>query len=421
MNILPQNHSFDQKVNWLLAEASRLESTLNTSSSNPTARVEALFKKIIEVCIDYHKAQSYDSSTLLEIFRKAENITRSLGLQENETVQQFHKIVKPGIDIPSLPEELQTASCSFLEIKEVLELQEIDPSYNHIGDRFFLDRLNKGEPINFFGFSLQTFRSFLERQGTKIQHLNFCGCPFNNADLLFILQDQSLRNIQHLDFFNLLTNKLVVQIAKFTRLKELTLYSSGLTPPLIDLLSNMEPLEALNISGNKITERHVKSLKNLTRLRYLTAISCNLNDSTLDFVKDFLDLEYLNVSLNRHINFNGMDALKRLKKLKVLRADFCILAGPCMSIIETLLELETLILGLTALNDQEVKCLENLTKLKTLTFKFSGTSGPLLACIQNLRSLEILNLTWYRFKNPVTEEEKETLKSLKIKHLFIEY
>lgn len=407
MNIDPQKYTFDQKVNWLLTEVSQIEKSY-PPSLNTIIRVEDLFKKIIEVCIDYHKAQTYDSSTLQKVFRKAEDVVSTLKLQENETIQQFHRIVKQKVDILSLPEAVQNVTTLFLNSQEVLNVREINPAYQNIGDQFFLDKINNGEPLKDLGLSLEDLKKFLIKHASQIYCLNFSEAPWSSSEITPILQNENLRNVKDLNFSDTkLDSPAASQISTFTQLKSLNLAGSKISSENLSLIVKMTPdLEVLDASFCGLNDDAAQAFESL-KLKKLIVWDCSLSKSSIASIGKIETLEHLNISDN-NLASDGAESLQNLR-LKTLIASACNLSGPSMAFLSQIGSLEQLDLNSNPIGLEGFRALQTLIKLRNLDAATCEIDDSAMSCIGNLPSLEELNICG----NSVGNEGINHLKKLK--------
>lgn len=177
-----------------------------------------------------------------------------------------------------------------------------------------------------------------------LQELNLGSCPIGDWALGHLADNGVTPNLTALDLADTdLTDIGMAHIAKFTKLKHLSLFYCNISNSGLRHISKLEHLETLNLDSRDISDDGLRHLRNLQKLKSLDIFSGRITDSgcghiamitsleTLELcgggVGDFgcsllaatlENLSSLNLSQNEKISNRGAAALAALSNLKAL-------------------------------------------------------------------------------------------------------
>ena len=219
------------------------------------------------------------------------------------------------------------------------------------------------------------------------------------------------------------TDKLLLQIAKLPRLRELWL--SG-TPRLsvdsLKALGNVETLESLSLFQTPNTKSAISAWSRLIRLKQLSLEECGVTDDAVVVIDRFRDLEHLSLSGNTlsdgavnamanltklqslslggngrdsrsmRITDNAMQQLARLQTITTLELNDQPLTGGGLRHLPALPLLSFLVLGGPTIRDDAMAPLADCRSLRHLLLHNTQLTDEGLAQIDGLANLESLHL-----------------------------
>jgi len=176
-----------------------------------------------------------------------------------------------------------------------------------------------------------------------LEELNFDSCPISDWSISHLADNNVVPNLVSLDLADTdLSDLGMIKIAKFKKLKRLSLFYCNLTNSSLQHLSSLSNLEILNLDSRDIGDDglfHLRSLQNLKSLDIFSGRVTDYGCSHIAKIKSLESLELcggvvgdtgcaalatlenlvtLNLSQNERITNMGAAALAALSKLKAL-------------------------------------------------------------------------------------------------------
>lgn len=226
-----------------------------------------------------------------------------------------------------------------------------------------------------------------------LEELNFDSCPIGDWSLAHLADNGVVPNLTALDLADTdVTDMGMAHIAKFSKMKKLSLFYCNITNAGLRHLSTLTSLEELNLDSRDVGDEGLSHLRSLTKLRALDIFSGRVTDygcMHLSKIKSLQSLELcgggigdrgcaylasldnlssLNLSQNERITNRGAAALAALSKLKALNLSNTRVDSGAMQFLGTLVHLQSLALyGCDGVDDRVVNTLQNdLPSLKCL-------------------------------------------------------
>jgi len=176
-----------------------------------------------------------------------------------------------------------------------------------------------------------------------LEELNFDSCPISDWSISHLADNNVVPNLVSLDLADTdLSDLGMMKIAKFKKLKRLSLFYCNLANSSLRHLSSLSNLEILNLDSRDIGDHglfHLRSLKNLKSLDIFSGRVTDYGCTHIAMIKSLESLELcggvisdegcstlatlenlvtLNLSQNERITNRGAAALAALSKLKAL-------------------------------------------------------------------------------------------------------
>lgn len=157
--------------------------------------------------------------------------------------------------------------------------------------------------------------AFLKIWGRVSERFNFNGNPPPNtlAEIKAWFNDPEnaaqLNAVTELNLSSLELNVIPPQIAKFTQLRNLSLYNNQITD--ISVLKNLVQLQQLDLYLNQITD--ISALGHLTRLEFLNLALNQITD--VSALESLVNLRWLGLADNRITDASALASLTMLKHL----------------------------------------------------------------------------------------------------------
>ena len=176
-----------------------------------------------------------------------------------------------------------------------------------------------------------------------LTELNLASCPIGDWALAHLADNDVVPNLISLDISDTDCSDLGMRhIAKFRKLKRLSLFYCNVSNASLRHLSQLSDLEALNLDSRDIGDSGVWHLRGLQKLKSLDLFSCRITDSGCESIAQMKSLESLelcggglsdqacailatldnltslNLSQNERITNRGAASLAALSKLKAL-------------------------------------------------------------------------------------------------------
>jgi Leucine-rich repeat (LRR) protein len=275
--------------------------------------------------------------------------------------------------------------------------------------------------------------------------------------LRWMLGDDFFANAEYV-FFNslqiVLKEEDLALLRDLPNIKDIAVFSPGITDQGLEILGSLPNLEGLNLSDAKsITGEGLGRLENAQKLKSLTLYGVAVNDSTVAHIDKLANLQslqlvktsvtddglasiarlshlkYLDIFLNGSLTYKSLnsigqlqsleslciignsafdrdfDRLKALHKLKTLKINSCSFHDEDMEILSEFKELTVLHLSGSLITDDGMVHLQSLTKLQELNLSNTQIGNPGLAHLKPLTNLEQLSLS-------STKIDKDGLKQL---------
>jgi hypothetical protein len=199
--------------------------------------------------------------------------------------------------------------------------------------------------------------------------------------------------------------------ATLSRLQELTLGGTALTPQSAQIIGRMPNLRTLFISG-ATTEAALAALAKTTKIHDLSLLSCGLTGKQIRHVAGISTLQHLWISdkrltelpdLNSLVNLevlsltdapitdNDLRAVSRLKNLRKLRLSSTNVNGTGLTQLRSPERLSELSLNYCKLNPSSLKPLVKFKNLRDLGIYGSGLKARDLSALHTLTKIEKLN------------------------------
>ncbi|XP_068646284.1 receptor-like protein EIX2 [Aristolochia californica] len=183
-------------------------------------------------------------------------------------------------------------------------------------------------------------------------------------------------------------------IGNMTSLIELRLNHNGITGSIPQSISNLRNLEVLDLSDNGITGSIPESISNLRNLEVLDLSENEIIGTIAESISNLGNLEVLRLSQN---GINGgiiLDRMCRLKKLKDLSLEECMLLGAIPRCLGELSFLETLNLRSNNLSGVLPETLGQLAHLSKMVIGNNSLSGTVSRVhFRNLSKLKELDMS----------------------------
>ena len=174
----------------------------------------------------------------------------------------------------------------------------------------------------------------------NLTSLNLKGNTYDDEGIISLSQMSELRSLKMMDC-NLET---INEISNHSKLTELCINSSELTPQSAHLLAKLSKLTNLSINRCSIGDLGTNSISQLNQIKYLRACENGIGSIGARNIGEMKNLTLLELSGNR-IGDDGLESIGKLSKLAYLD------------------------LGKNEITDQGLKSLNNLEKLVTLNLK----------------------------------------------------
>mmetsp|Transcript_58105 Transcript_58105/g.142033 ORF Transcript_58105/g.142033 Transcript_58105/m.142033 type:complete len:763 (-) Transcript_58105:98-2386(-) len=213
-----------------------------------------------------------------------------------------------------------------------------------------------------------------------LTELNLAACPIGDWALAHLADNEVAPNLTHLDIGDTdVTDLAMSHVAKFKKLKRLSLFYCNVSNSSLRNLSQLSDLEALNLDSRDIGDNGVWHLRGLQKLKSLDIFSGRVTDrgcSSIAQIKSLESLELcgggiddvgvtilatlenltsLNLSQNERITNRGAAALAALSKLKALNLSNTRVNAGALVHLSDLMELKSIALygcrGLDEVND----------------------------------------------------------------------
>mmetsp|Transcript_13749 Transcript_13749/g.21014 ORF Transcript_13749/g.21014 Transcript_13749/m.21014 type:complete len:879 (-) Transcript_13749:1467-4103(-) len=236
-----------------------------------------------------------------------------------------------------------------------------------------------------------------------LEELNFDSCPIGDWSLAHLADNGVVPNLTALDLADTDVSDMgMVHIAKFTKMRKLSLFYCNITNAGLRHLSTLTSLEELNLDSRDVGDQGLYHLQNLSKLRALDIFSGRITDYGcihLSKIKSLESLELcgggigdrgcaylaslenlssLNLSQNERITNRGAAALAALSKLKALNLSNTRVDSGAMQFLGSLVHLQSLALyGCEGVDDRAVSTLQNeLPSLKCLRLHNENLIAP---------------------------------------------
>jgi len=176
-----------------------------------------------------------------------------------------------------------------------------------------------------------------------LEEINLDSCPIGDWSISHLADNDVVPNLLSLDLADTdLSDLGMIKIAKFKKLKRLSLFYCNLTNSSLRHLSALSSLEALNLDSRDISDGGLVHLQSLQKLKSLDIFSGRVTDYGCTHIAKIRSLEYLelcgggigdagcvtlatlenlqtlNLSQNERITNRGAAALAALSNLKAL-------------------------------------------------------------------------------------------------------
>jgi hypothetical protein len=179
------------------------------------------------------------------------------------------------------------------------------------------------------------------------------------------------------------------------RLKHLTLEKTDVTDSIFDDRDVEVPLQSLNLSETKITDKLLKNkLQYFPRLEKLNLAETAMTDEGLKYVGMLRNLRSLDLSGTR-ITDKGILRLRSLASLEELflqTRNPSAITDVSMPVIDSLYSLKSLSLDCPGVGDKGLCQLEHLTKVEKLRLIDSRVTNDGLRCLRNMQQLRSILL-----------------------------
>jgi Leucine Rich Repeat (LRR) protein len=286
--------------------------------------------------------------------------------------------------------------------------------------------------IRRLGITVAGYNEIGKITGLKRLRVVYNSLNFKDECLLAI---KDLKNLELLDMqdCNLPTEKGLVVLQGFPKLRNLRMYGpnvndkvlsylkgakdlrvlsleqcSGITPAGFDEIKGMNNLTELALYGAlQTTDAAVAKLGGLTKLQKLELRSTPISSLALSYVKDLKNLKVLDLSETAAVGNEGLEYIKGLKSLEELYLWSCQIDDNGLASIEGLTNLKRLNLDKCQITDDG---LAHLEPLKNLEFLHIGSTQVTDAGLEHLYGLKKLKTLEATYLPGVSSEGIEALK-----------
>jgi Leucine-rich repeat (LRR) protein len=216
----------------------------------------------------------------------------------------------------------------------------------------------------------------------NLEYLTLPHQGISDTGLTYLSQ---LPNLRHLDVSRIhyvipnmdvgyYNDKGVAELAKCTKLEELTIGSIGITDEGMSDIAKLTNLKQLNLFGcSNVTNNGISKLTTLKSLQYLNIYSANITIGGLSSLNELTNLTNLNLN-DIHQDDAGLD-ISKLINLEDLS-------------LYTKSKTVNRVTTYDKLRNSDLVCLSKLTKLKKLAFPAYGIDDGGLIHISGLKNLE---------------------------------
>jgi hypothetical protein len=242
-----------------------------------------------------------------------------------------------------------------------------------------------------------------------LEEINLDSCPVGDWTLAHLADNSVIPNILSLDLADTELSDLgMVHIAKFKKLKRLSLFYCNLTNNSLRHLSALSNLEVLNLDSREIGDNGLWHLRNLQHLKSLDIFSGRITDQGCSHIAKIKSLESLelcgggisdsgcsilatlenlvslNLSQNERITNYGAVALTALSKLKILNLSNTRVSSGALVHLSDLINLKSLALygcrGMEEMNNDMLDRLQSgLPNLKCVRLNNGSDNDGIIA------------------------------------------
>jgi len=216
------------------------------------------------------------------------------------------------------------------------------------------------------------------------------GYDYQRSKIREILAPSWLRGLLGDDFFGNVddlcvggvTDREMVHIASFHRLKVLRLVSCDITDAGLAQIKGITQLEELDVPSTQITDTGLEHLTGMNQLRRLGIGETQITDAGLKHLKGMSQLQDLYLSGTK-VTDAGLENLRGLSQLRSLHLNKTGVTDAGLERLRGLSQLEFLGLSNTGVTDAGLDCLEGLPHLQWLSIEGSHVTDVGVKNLQN--------------------------------------
>jgi len=229
-----------------------------------------------------------------------------------------------------------------------------------------------------------------------LEELNLDSCPIGDDSIAHLAENLVVPNLNSLDLADTdLTDHGMVHMAKFTKLKRLSLFYCNISNRGLRHVAKLTCLEVLNLDSRDISDEGLSHLRNLHNLKSLDIFSGRITDLGCGHIAKIKSLETLELC-GGGVGDHGCTLLATLDRLTSLNlSQNERLSNRGAAALAALSNLKTLNLSNTRVNSVALQFFSGLLKLQSLAlYGCSGIEdGGVLNTLQNaLPSLKCVRL-----------------------------
>jgi hypothetical protein len=247
--------------------------------------------------------------------------------------------------------------------------------------------------------AIENLGGCVEIQGSAVTGIALCrtNAEIWDADLV---QLQTFKKLRNLSIWSPgVTNSGLVHLAALDRLEELVL-SAPVDDEGLFFLKDLVNLSYLNLSGTDVTGTGFKYLRSLTKLKVLSLDHSKVNASGVKQIQRLKNLEHLSLS-STNIDDSVLVTLSHLKKLICVNLNSTKITGRGIIRLKSLEALVSLDVGSTQLRGTFAAELQSLRKLRMLNLAHTGLCDDDLRWLKHSNGMEDLDLSYTRVTDRV--------------------